>query len=121
MAKRVSKSSKTTDETLSAVEEALKIDFGQEASADAADDPYGDFAAFETNDPAPTRTVLSPSSPAANDERGSGSARFAAALARKPSNAIIWTAVLLSLIWIGLASWAGYSVLGDGLFTATVA
>ena len=88
MAKRAKKSTKETSDALSAVEEALKIDFGQEASADVADELYGrssepsiDRSGSSTGNG--SRDVLSPSAPAANDERGSGSARFAAALSRR--------------------------------------
>ena len=112
MAKRTTKSTAAADEALNAVEEALKIDFGQEASADEFDDPYA--AA-----PAPQRTVVTPSAMPANDPSGSGAARFTASLSRKPPSSIIWMAVLLSVIWIAVAVWAGYKTIGEPLFSST--
>ena len=117
MARRATKKTEASDEALSAVEEALKIDFGQEADADAADDPYAGTDSVAAQTPVrETRQVVAPSSPPANDDRRAGTARFAAALARKPSSAVWWFAVALSALWVLGAYWAGYRTIGDNLF-----
>ena len=117
MAKRASKSSKTNDDALSAVEEALKIDFGQEADADSADDPYSDFN-YEPEEPTrPARETFAPASAPANDDSRFGSARFAASISKQPSAAAFWFAVIASIIWIAAALWAGYSVIGNDLIS----
>ena len=135
MAKRASKSTKSADDALSAVEEALKIDFGQEADADSADELLADLSAasdldmpdddFEEDDrptvsdrePASRRETIAPKAPAANDDRRSGTARFAAAIARKPSTSATWFAAGASVLWVLVAIWAGYSVLGSNLIS----
>ena len=111
MAKRVRKSTKETSEELNAVEEALKIDFGQEASADVAE-------SLSTSQ-SQRQAAVTPSSPAANDELGGGSARLAAALNRRPSPTHLWSALIASVVWIAIAFWAGYSVLGDTLLSGS--
>ena len=69
MAKRAKKSTKEASDALTAVEEALKIDFGHEAEADAdaAADPYASDTSFEVEPKIASRPAIAPSSPPAND------------------------------------------------------
>ncbi|MEL6751460.1 MAG: hypothetical protein AAFO70_05215, partial [Pseudomonadota bacterium] len=94
------------DSALDAVEEALRIDFLEEAEADkssAAD------ASPKQVEPSP---VVAPAAVADNDTARGGSARFRASLNQRPSRTPIVVALLLSIIWIAAACWAGYRSIG---------
>ena len=141
MAKRPNTRKKVSSEALSAVEEALKIDFNQEASADAQSDPYEaapvtipEPANVQIPAPAPVpipaqaaepaiapnpRPAITPGAPAANDDRRSGIAQFSASMAQKPSSATFWLALLLSLIWGAAAIFAGNRTVENGLFNSS--
>ena len=124
MAKKATDSN-SSNEALSAVEDALKIDFDTNnndldksaASVDEAAAALGSSVKSEEETPTPPRAenreVVSPSSRPANDMHQSGLAKFRATMARKPSSATIWFAILLSLLWIGAAGWAGFKLYGN--------
>ena len=116
MAKRAGRKPIESEDALIAVEEALKIDFSSEADADALEDPYAatpdnELAASNSRQRS-TRTGITPSAPAANDDRRSGAARFSASFAREPSSAMIWFSLVLSILWVCVAAWAGYKIVG---------
>ncbi|MEO1398291.1 MAG: antitoxin, partial [Pseudomonadota bacterium] len=118
MAKKATQTGSNPDDAMSAVEAALKIDFGEEATADSVlDDKSGIAAKNQNSGKAPARSsVVSPKASPANDDRRGNAARLAAALARKPSSAPIWVAIILSLIWTATALWAGSNLLGPTVF-----
>ena len=134
MATRPLKTEIDEEAALSAVEEALKIDFGQEADADVTaqkdavskkeaqqiEAPTSPAAAnakkektekkLEPSNRQPAvdnRPPVRPGKPIANDDRRSGAAALSARLSRKPSSGILYFAFLMTLAWTGFAFWAG--------------
>ena len=114
---------------LSAVEEALKLDFGgpndteEPSTGSAADATPAHSTDAET--PVPTegaevstarrrRTGRGARPAAANDDRRSiGNLIYA--LQRRPSNAPFWLALVLSVIWGGIGGMLAYSAFGPEL------
>ena len=118
-----------TEAALSAVEEALKIDFGDVARGR---DSKAETASFGKNtdrggntaksEPARSRTRLAESQSAERKSAERSRARRAAnddvrsvgnllyALQRRPSTAPFWTAFLLSAVWIGFGLMFGLGV-----------
>src|SRR5688572_27138857 len=128
----------TTESALSAVEEALKIDFKGEAkpkvesaakkvkrmiTGTGAPSARQNAVAEDTAEPAPERSRQSAERKgqersrtrrAANDDvRSVGNLLYA--LQRRPSYTPFWTALILTLVWVGLGVSFGYSVWGDDI------
>ena len=129
MAKKASKATDNSSDPLTAVEEALKINFEEEANADAVEesvkaenskDTVSNEVEIEESAPkaaAPVekKEVVSPKRPPANDDRRAGSTRLLASLNRRPSSLVLWVAFLFSAAWVFGASWAGFKILGTKL------
>ncbi len=112
MARMTESQAKAAQEALDAVDQALQIDFGQEAEADSLEPAEKPIAP-----PAKPATIVAPPTQPDNDATRSGVARFRASLVRKPSRAPLFTGLFLSVAWIALACFAGYGLIGDSLFS----
>ncbi|MFD0917952.1 hypothetical protein ACFQ14_16225 [Pseudahrensia aquimaris] len=115
MAKKAAPSNQVVEDALNAVEDALKIDFLEDEAIEGAigeiDTAAAELSSSKSPPPAPEPPVT-PAAPPANDDRRSSFAMLSTSLAKRPPSTMLWIAFFLSLVWGGLAFWAGQKSIG---------
>ncbi|ODN70745.1 hypothetical protein [Methylobrevis pamukkalensis] len=110
---------------LSAVEEALKLDFGLDddkpaPAAETGADPAPAPAEPRKDDRAGPRAARTrPKAPANDDRRAVGTLLYQ--LQRRPSSSVFWVAFAVSVVWLAAIGYVGLSLIGGNLATGDVA